>query len=151
MKEFTVEGFVAKLSELAIAVHQAEHAALEAAVRVVEIESKAEVGYYQEAAGPLGERPDLKARTREDKQHLGRMSDPCYSIERTVLGDEAHVGSDSEIATYQELGTAHIPPGNFLGGALVQKTDDVARIVSDGVVGALIGQEDRRGVRATHG
>lgn len=117
MTDFTIEAFVGKLAELAIAMHEAEHAALERAARVVEAEATAEIA------------------------HLGGTGDLRDSIEHTVLGDEAHVGSNSEIAEYQELGTAHIPPRSFLGSALVQTTDEVVKIIGEGVVGALTGRE----------
>ncbi len=117
MTDFAIEGFVAKLAGLAISVHEAEHAALERAARVVEVEAQAEIA------------------------HLGGTGDLCDSIERTVTGREAYIGSNSEVAEYQELGTSRIPPRGFLGSALVNKTDEVVKIVGEGVAGALIGRE----------
>ena len=107
----------------------------------VEHEAKAEIGHYQDAAGPFGDWPELAPSTRAEEQRLGRTGDLPNSIEHTVMGDEAHVGSNSEIAAYLELGTAHIPPRSFLGGALVRKEDEVVAIVGSAVVGALIGRE----------
>ena len=121
MRDFTLEGFVAKLAELTVAVHDAEHAALGRAARVVEAEAKAEIA------------------------HLGGARDLCDGTEHTVVGDEAHIGSNSEIAEDQELGTSRTPPRSFLGSALVQTTDEVVRIVADGVVGALICRETAGG------
>ncbi len=117
MREFTVEGFVAKLAELTVVVHEAEHAALQRAARVVEAEAKAEIA------------------------HLGGTSDLRDSIQHTVVGEEAHIGSNSGIAEDQELGTSRIPPCSFLGSALVQKTEEVVKIVGKGVSEALIGRE----------
>ena len=56
-----------------------------------------------------------------------------------ISSGEAHIGSDSPIAEYQELGTSRIPPRSFLGGALMRKTAEVVKIVGSGAALGLAG------------
>lgn len=73
------------------------------------------------------------------------------SIERRIeqsgfLGvTEGAVGSDSDIAVYQELGTAKMPPRSFLGGAAFRMAEEVAEALGAGVVAALVGKEVHNG------
>jgi phage gpG-like protein len=114
---------------------------------VVEKEAKAEIGHYQGAAGPFSAWPELADATKEDRLKSGfSENDPLLrtgelrdSIEHTAGVDEAVVGSNSDIAVYQELGTQHIPPRSFLGGAAVRKGEEVANILGRHVVKALAG------------
>jgi phage gpG-like protein len=46
----------------------------------------------------------------------GQMRD---SIEWNSSGNEGHVGSNSDIAVFQELGTSRIPPRSFLASAAI--------------------------------
>lgn len=118
MTEFTIESFVAKLAELAITTDEAARRALARAALVVEHEAKAAIGHDRDAAGT--------------------------SIEHTVMGNEAHVGSNSERAERHELGSMHIPPRSFLAGAMAEKTDDVVKILGEGVVEMLLGRGPKR-------
>jgi hypothetical protein len=54
-----------------------------------------------------------------------------------VQGDEAAVGSTSEIAVYQELGTEKIPPRPFLGPAAFKNKDRIEAMLGQAVVNAL--------------
>jgi phage gpG-like protein len=149
MKEFSIEGFVAHLAGMTVAVDAAETKCLERAGQIVEKEAKREIGAYQDAAEPFAPWAELAQSTKDDRVRQGysenepllRTGELRDSIEHCVVGHEAHVGSDSEIAVYQELGTAHIPPRSFLGGALVRKTDDVVDILGESLVTALVGDD----------
>jgi HK97 gp10 family phage protein len=52
------------------------------------------------------------------------------SIEWSTSHDglEGHVGSNSDIAVYQEMGTSRIPPRPFLAGALHQKAPEIVKM-----------------------
>jgi HK97 gp10 family phage protein len=52
------------------------------------------------------------------------------SIEWSTSHDglEGHVGSNSDIAVFQELGTSRIPPRPFLARALHHKTDEIVKM-----------------------
>ena len=49
------------------------------------------------------------------------------TIEHKVIGNEGHIGSDSDIALWQELGTDTIPARSFLGGAAFELAPKIVR------------------------
>jgi phage gpG-like protein len=152
---------VAKLGEIALVQHEMEHKALEKAAVLVEKRAKKKIGEYQEQAGPFVGWAELSENTLHggyangfrypgkielgyatDEEHnpLLRTGDMRDSIEHVVADGEAQVGSNSDIAVYQELGTTTIPPRSFLGGAAVESLDEIITIVGEDAVAALIGK-----------
>ncbi|HZZ22020.1 MAG TPA: hypothetical protein VFE60_05345 [Roseiarcus sp.] len=90
---------------------------------------------------PHGWWPPLKAETLRQKGGIntplleqGNMRD---SIEHVVQGSSGFVGSNSDIAVYQELGTSRIPPRSFLGHAAQESGPEVAKIVAKTVGTAM--------------
>ena len=150
MTDMTALEFGHFLAQLPGEVVHAQHHALEAAARIVEAEAKHEIGVYQSAAPPFAEWAELAESTKQERVALGfpedepllRTGDLRDSITHHVndTATEATVGSPSDIALYQELGTTSIPPRSFLGGALVRKADAVAEIIGQHVVSALEGR-----------
>ncbi len=135
MKSFAnLASFSAFLLERARATQEAHGAALEAAAVIIEKEAKAEIGHYQNAAGPFDAWAELADSTKADRVAKGfpannpllRSGELLHSISHSVEGDHAVVGSDSDIAVYQEMGSSRIPPRSFLGGAAVRKGEDAA-------------------------
>ena len=134
---------------MAIATHAAEQRALEQAARLVERRAKAKIGEYQDAAPPFAAWASLADSTVADRERQGYPGDEPLlrtgqlrdSIGHMVRDGVAYVGSDSDIAVYQELGTVHIPPRSFLGGAAAESTDEVQEIVGGEVVSALVGRD----------
>jgi hypothetical protein len=97
---------------------EAKCLALEAACQMIEKEAKRVIGTYDY------DWPKLAESTQADRERqgfpanepllrTGAMRD-SISYEITAPGEEAIIGSDSDIALYQELGTSHIPPRPFL-------------------------------------
>ncbi|QEL18714.1 phage virion morphogenesis protein [Limnoglobus roseus] len=150
-----------KLGEVALLQHKMEQSALDKATRIVQKRAKEKIGEYQDQAGPfvawaeLAEstlhggyangirfpgKIELGYATEEDHKPLLRTGEMRDSIERKVTGNEGHVGSNSDIMVYQELGTAHIPPRSTLGGALVEKLDEVLTTVGEHAVASLVGK-----------
>ena len=126
-------------------VEHAKHAGLEHAAKLIEDEAKDELGNYQGAAGPYGAWPPLKPETVAHKTtgdspllETGELRD---SISHKVEGDEAVIGSDLDIAIYQEMGTSKIPPRPFLGMAAIHKESEVIDVLGGHVVGAIAGQK----------
>jgi hypothetical protein len=124
------------------------HAPLDKAAKVVQTEAKAIIGHYQNAAGPFAPWAQLAPATMDDRASKGfpedepllRTGELRDSVERRVLdGSTAAVGSDSDVAVWQELGTAKIPPRSFLGIAAVHKGEQAAKIIGEGVVQKLVG------------
>jgi hypothetical protein len=79
------------------------------------------------------------------------------SIEFTAPVHEAnavvgYVGSNSKIAVYQELGTAHIPPRSFLGQAAMGREHEIREMMGRMVYGAMIrgGPEYRKLMEVVH-
>jgi phage gpG-like protein len=149
MDDLSILGAIARLSEMAIAVEVEQRRALERAALVVEAEAKREIGTYQDETGPFAPWAELADTTKNDRVRQGfsenepllRTGDMRDSIDHVVEQDEAVVGSNSDIAVYQELGTDRIPPRSFLGGAASRRGEEVARILGGGVVKALVGKD----------
>lgn len=149
MMEFNIMESILKMAEVVVAVEHEAHKALEAAARVVEHEAKEEIGHYQDAVGPFAQWAELADSTKDQRVRMGfSENDPLLrtgelrdSIGHEVDGRNAVVGSTSDIAVYQELGTARIPPRSFLGGAAARKESDVVDIIGEGAVIGLVGQD----------
>ncbi|MDR3473336.1 MAG: hypothetical protein P4M09_16880 [Devosia sp.] len=148
MREFSLESFAAFATELAVAMPMAERRALELAAKVVEDEAKAEIGIYQEGAGPFGDWDELADSTKADRGRQGypenepllRSGEMRDSIGTVIEGHEAHVGSNDDKAVWQELGTDKIPPRSFLGHAAVTKSKEVSEIIGRELFGVLTGE-----------
>lgn len=144
---FSLERFAAHLLTRVVEMDHAAHEGLTKAAKIVEKEAKAEIGHYQDAAGPFPAWAELADSTKEDRASKGYPdNDPLLregtmrdSIGHEVSHHEAVVGSNSDIAVYQELGTQHIPPRSFLGGAAARKSHEVGEILGHEAVKGLIG------------
>src|SRR5271155_3087455 len=91
--------------------------------------------------------PDLAPATIADKQAHGfpapkpllRTGEMRDSITHSVDGNQGCVGSDSQIAVYQELGTRHIPPRSFLVSSAISSEDRIHRMAAAVTMAALSG------------
>lgn len=137
MKTFTLTGFAAFLGTLEAEVKHANHSALEKAARIVEEEAKRVIGTYDYNWPPLAASTLAKKAADTPLLESGALRD---SIEHTVTHDEAQIGSNSDIALYQELGTSRIPPRSFLAGSLQHKADEVVKVIGREIHGAMIGE-----------
>lgn len=149
MPEFSPLGFADYLSKLPHVVELSRRQSLEKAAVVVKTEAKRSIGEYQAEAGPFAAWEPLAESTLEQKSKKGRAppdnpllvtGDLRESIEHNVVSDEAHVGSNSDVAVWQELGTNRIPARSFLGGAAVRKTDEVKNLIGEAFEKALAGR-----------
>ena len=152
---FTLPGFAAHLAGMVAKVGLADHEILERAAVIVEREAKAEIGHRQGAAGPFKAWDPLAQTTIEGfKGHPGKaelgFSPPDYdpllregdmrdTIEHVVIRNTAHVGSNSMVAVWQELGTSKMEPRSFLGGAAVRKKNEIGRMAGREMVMVLSG------------
>ena len=153
MPDISLAGFMGHLAGLDVSLRAETEHALERAARVVEAEAKAEIGHYQGQAGPFAAWAELADATKDDRARKGYAENEPLLREGTLRDSIHHavevtgategkavIGSDSEIAVFQELGTQRIPPRSFLGGALVRKSEQVTRILGAGVAKALVGE-----------
>ena len=139
---------IAHLAKIELAQHAMERHALEKCARLVEKRAKAKIGEYQPQSGPFAAWAELSDATKNDRARHGYADDDPLlrtggmrdSIEHTVADGVAQIGSNSDIAVYQELGTAHIPPRSFLGGAMADSVDEIKEIVGGSVKAALVGE-----------
>lgn len=133
---YTLASFGAHLATIATLTTAAEKKGLEKAAQIIEDEAKRVIGTYDYGWAPLKE-ATIARKINGDTPLLetGEMRD---SIEHTVQGRKAEVGSNSDIAVYQELGTSRIPARSFLGGAAVHKGKEAAHAVAGEVFLKLI-------------
>jgi phage gpG-like protein len=142
---FSLAEGAARMIAAGVALEVAKKAALEEACILVETRAKDLIGV------PQGSWPPLAAETLRQK---GGVNTPLLesgemrsSIEHTVQGSSGFVGSNSDIAVFQELGTSRgIPPRSFLGLAAQQSGPDVAKIVAQTVGAAIAGGLAGRGI-----
>jgi phage gpG-like protein len=155
MKEFgSIEAFVSHLATVAVAVREADHAILEEAAEKVEKRAKKKIGEYQDQVGPFIAWPELAEATKADRVKQGypedepllRSGEMRDSIEHTVGRDEAQIGSNNDKAVWQELGTEHIPPRSFLGGAMAELVPEILSVSGRRFMGALVGEKVFQGV-----
>jgi len=147
MPDLSLAEFGAFLTEITVETEHRTHDALDEAAQIVQAEARRELGTYQDATGPFPAWAELADATKDDRVHRGYTeNDPGLrsgamrdSIERTVEGHEAHVGSDDEHLVYFELGTSKQPPRSVLAGSLIRKTDEVVEVVGKRVFGRLVG------------
>jgi phage gpG-like protein len=117
--------------------HKAKHAILETAAQMVEAEAKNLIGVPHEFWEPL--KPETIARKARGNTPLLETGELRDSIEHTIIDSHhAEVGSNSDIAVFQELGTASIPPRSFLMQAAVHKEEEVNKIAKELAVAALL-------------
>jgi HK97 gp10 family phage protein len=148
MSELTFDSmavFALHLAESAVAVRIAEHHALTKAAKLIEKTAKAEIGAYQPAVGPFDAWAPLADSTVADRTSKGfTPDDPLLrsgelrdSIGYEVSGNEAAIGSTSDVMVYQELGTSKIPPRPVLGPAAYSNKEAVQAILGKAVVHAM--------------
>jgi hypothetical protein len=124
-------------------------------VRRYRKKAKEKIGEYQKAAGPFAAWASLSPATIDDRVYQGytpddpllRTGEMRDSIEHKVIGNEGHVGSDSDIAVWQELGTPSIPARSFLGGAAFELAPVISREIGVEYVAFLSGGGKRIAVR----
>lgn len=148
-KTFTsFAGFASHLGHLIAAEITAEHVALETASKHVQAKAKDKFGVYQPGAGDFAAWRQLAESTQAERERLGyppnepllREGDLRDSIERTVHGSSAEVGSNDDVMVYQELGTKTILPRSVLGSTGFEQGPTVMRIIGEHVVLALGGR-----------
>lgn len=137
-----IASFIGHLLACEVAIVAAEHKALDAACRVIERDAKRQIGHYQDEVGGFPAWAELADSTEEEKARLGfplgapllRTGELRDSIEHEVSGLEGVVGSKSDIAAYQEFGTATIPARPFIGSAAFKSRAAVERILGEALV-----------------
>lgn len=130
---------------LEVAVQEHAERGLDKALEVIEKEAKAELGHYQPEVGPFNAWPELAESTLKHHEALGVGESPLLvhgglyaSIEHERHGPEGVVGSKEDVAAYQELGTATIPPRPFIGPAAFKSQAKVEKVMGEAAVKGLL-------------
>lgn len=137
--------FALHLAEAAVAVRAFELHALDRAAKLVETAAKAEFGTYQPEVGPFAAWAPLADATVADRVRQGFTPDEPLlrtgalrdSISRQVSGNEALIGSTSDVMLYQELGTSKIPPRPVLGPAAFSNQKAVQALLGESLMHAI--------------
>ncbi len=138
---------IAHFVGMTIEVVEVEHHALEAGAKLIEERVKADLGTYQDAAGPFPAWAALAEATKEDRVRQGytpddpglRSGEMRDSIGHTVHGREADIGSDDPKLVFFEEGTIKQPPRHVLGGAAFRSAPEVAELIGGELVAVLSG------------
>lgn len=131
----TPGAFAGHLVLMIAAEKAAHHKALEEAGRIMEEKAKSFIGNYE--AGW----PHLAASTIEHKANgdtpLLETGQLRGSIEHTVSGDHAYVGSNDQKAIWQFQGTSRIPARDPLAPASMQAASEVTNKVGEIIYSAI--------------
>ena len=141
MKEFqSLEAFSNQLKSVIRKHHVREHKALDFIGKHIETEAKKTIGHLQDGAGEFETWPELAESTKVDKEKKGYVFNEDYNpLYRTgelkksihhvveIGGDNGrvYIGSDLDIALFQELGTKNIPARSFLGLTLFKEKHQI--------------------------
>lgn len=161
MKDFGSFGeFAETLAGIAVAQETLVRRTVSHCAKLVEQEAKAEIGHYQEQIGQFVGWDDLADATKADRVRQGfpedepllRTGEMRDSIGTALSADgmEAQIGSDDDKAVWQELGTQHIPPRSFLGGAMARKEEKIVAALGHAVATALVGEKVLGGAIPLH-
>jgi phage gpG-like protein len=134
---YSVLGFVAKLKTLELEMNVLGPAIIAHACELVAAEAKRVLGTEGY------DWPALSPATLAHKMQSGMLLETGAmraSIEWNSSGNEGHVGSNSDIAVYQELGTARIPPRPFLSGAANAMEEKIHKMAAKAVMAVMLGK-----------
>jgi hypothetical protein len=145
MKEFDLAGFAAfVVEELVDNVELARAEALEIGARAIRAEAKRVIGTYdygwpQLAPATQADREKAGYAANEPLLRSGKLRD---SIHVTIIepGKLAEIGSNEDIAVYQELGTATIPPRPFLSTSAARIEKPIRKMIRETVGAAVEGR-----------
>jgi phage gpG-like protein len=143
VREFNLGQFATFFAEVAgeARLHEAKNLALEVACQMIEAEAKRVIGSYtfdwpQLADATQADRERRGYAPNEPLLRTGEMRD-SITHEITKYGEEAIVGSTSEIALWQELGTNKIPPRPFLLPSAIYLKKPIEKMIGE-IVGTTI-------------
>jgi hypothetical protein len=145
MREFSPLEFSEHLVALEVGFHTKVHRALEDCLKVLQKDMKAQIGDYQDAAGPYGAWQPLADETELEKAHLGapanaplyRQGDLKKSFKYETDGIEGIVGSTDPVMVEHEYGTRTMPPRPVVGPALWKNRDFIRGLCAQAVIETL--------------
>jgi hypothetical protein len=147
MREFSVLGFAEHLVALEVAFHTKVHHALEDCLKVLQKDMKAQIGDYQDQAGPYEAWQPLADSTEARKALIGapanapleRFGKLKKSFKYETDGLEGIVGSTDPVMRYHEEGTDRAPPRPVVGPALWKNRDHIRGLCAQAAIETLTG------------
>ncbi|WAH39472.1 HK97-gp10 family putative phage morphogenesis protein [Alicyclobacillus dauci] len=155
-RNITFDELIVKISAAHVIVDEAIKPALEAASVKVKETAEQKFGHYQDsvAGGQFPAWAALSTTYLQRKLAAGSSGDDpligapglrrdggtplSESIQYTVRGLNAYIGTDSEVSEFHEFGTIHAPPRPFLRPALFQSKQQIVKNMGAAVQAALI-------------
>jgi HK97 gp10 family phage protein len=135
---FSLLGFVAKLKAIEHDMDALGPAIVIAACKAVAAEAKRVLGEGYPEWPAL--QPETIARKMHGNTPLLETGEMRASIEWTAHGLHGEVGSNSDIAVYQEFGTSRIPPRPFLAGAAMRMEPEIHKLAARAVMAVVAGR-----------
>lgn len=121
---------------LSIKIDRANKKAVEKACRIIRDEAKRVLGTYDYGWTPLAESTIARKATGDSPGlETGAMRKSVkFSVDGTTMNWVGTVGTSDPHALWFELGTIHMPPRSFLGGAAMQKEHEVKQILGHDMI-----------------
>jgi hypothetical protein len=140
-KLFDLVGFAAQMRAVDHDLEALGPKIVERACQIIQKKAKAAIGKEHELWAPLADSTlaDKASHGFPTPKPLLRTGEMRDSIEYTVHGNEGCVGSNSDIAVYQELGTSKIPPRSFLVSSAISSEDKIHRMAGAAAVAGGVG------------
>lgn len=147
-----IEGFggmALALVEAEVGMLEALHHGLVKVVEKIEATAVAEIGVYQDAAGPFPEWPLLADVTEDEKARMGYPADAPLlaagdlrdSFGHEVEGLTGIVGSTDPVLIFHEMGTSRMPARPVLGPAAFRNKESIEKLLGAAALVGLIGGE----------
>jgi hypothetical protein len=141
-KVLSLLGAAELFSTLGLEVEHHNHRALDKVGQVVTQEVYRVIGTYDYGW------PTLAESTQSDRESHGFPADEPLkrtgamrdSVWYKVGHKEVTIGTDNQIAVWQELGTSRIPPRPFLQGAAQHKMPETLEIIGRATIAGLSGE-----------
>jgi len=134
---YSILGFVAKLGEIERDLHELGPAIVAAACQMVHDEARRVIGEGYDFWPALAPSTLAHKMLNTPLLETGAMR---ASIEWNSSGNEGAVGSNSDVAVFQELGTSRIPPRSFLAGAAMAVEDKIHKMAARAVMAVIRGE-----------
>ncbi|MGZ5056412.1 MAG: hypothetical protein ACXWAT_15925 [Methylobacter sp.] len=154
MREFKSFGdFAAHLNVMPKLHEAAILKAVAKSAEIVEFTAKEKIGFYQTQVGPFDAWTELKQSTKNERVRQGwTENDPLLrsgELRDSINSEVGHpqklifnaaIGSDADIAAYQELGTNRIPPRPFIGPAMYEQEHLIKHMLGNASMAVLAGK-----------